>query len=395
MSWGTSNRDGGKTSESGHLRALSKAFLGEVLNGLNVTQRAAGANMSVDIAVGDAIIMRSDGSYGHPVFNDATENKTVTTADGSNPRRDIVVAYIDYNQARSTAVSNNTNGVVKTMIVAGTPAGSPTDPSNATIQSAVGSGNPYIKLARVRVPAGQSSISNTLIDDMRIIATTLDNGGWDMLSATEAASVAYSSFNSATRIGVLTVPSDGTLRYTLGMKMRIYQSTGGWKYGFIIAVTSTTVSLFFSAGVTLNNEAVLLPAYSFHHVPLGYTGAQLVKEMWSSFNGGSVTNTERWVYEISGWRAIQFSGTAPYITLAVSYGMTFASAPAPIVGFGGDSGNIAFALGSGGNTINGTVISKAYGVGTTGFNVAGGSSNGNYAAGNVVYVHYLARGAVS
>lgn len=167
MSLATANRDGGKTSESGHLRALTKQFRGEVIAGLKVSQRGAGANMSVDISIGDAVIPRSDGTYAHPAWNDAVLNKTITTADGSNPRRDIVVMYIDYNQTPSTAVSNNTNGVVAIIVVAGTPAGSPSDPNDATIQSAVGSGNPFIKLARVRVGAGVTTIGDSVIDDLR------------------------------------------------------------------------------------------------------------------------------------------------------------------------------------------------------------------------------------
>jgi len=173
MSLGTSNRDGGKTSESGHLRALYAAFGSGVINGLAVSQRGAGANMSVDVAIGNSIIGRSDGTYGHPSFNDAVYNQVIAAADVSNPRRDIVVMYIDYGNAVSTAVSNSTNGVVKIKVVAGTPAGSPADPSDAAIQSSVGSGNPFIKLARVRVGAGVTTISNSVIDDLRtIIAPT-------------------------------------------------------------------------------------------------------------------------------------------------------------------------------------------------------------------------------
>ena len=170
MSLGTSNRDGGKTSESGHLRALGKMVSGDILEGLNAVQRAAGVNMSVDVQVGDALVRRSDGSYAHPVFNDAVYNQVISAADGSNPRRDIVVIYVDYGQTPSTAVSNNTNGVVKIKVVNGTPAGSPADPNDAAIQASVGSGNPWTKLARVRVPAGQTSISNSLIDDLRSMA---------------------------------------------------------------------------------------------------------------------------------------------------------------------------------------------------------------------------------
>lgn len=171
MSLGTSNRDGGKTSESGHLRALGKIVTGDIITGLNAVQRAAGVNMSVDIQVGDAFVRRSDGSYAHPVFNDAVYNQVISAADGSNPRRDIVVIYVDYGQTPSTAVSNNTNGVVKIKVVNGTPAGSPVDPSAPTIQASVGAGNPYSILARVRVPAGQTSISNSLIDDLRSMTT--------------------------------------------------------------------------------------------------------------------------------------------------------------------------------------------------------------------------------
>lgn len=167
MSLGTSNRDGGKTSESGHLRAISKLVNGDVIDGLAVSQRAAGANMSVDVAIGDAFVRRSDGTYAHPVFNDAVYNQVIAAADVSNPRRDLIVLYVDYGNAVSTAVSNNTNGVVKIKVVAGTPAGSPSDPSGAAIQASVGSGNPYTVLARVRVGAGVTSLANAVIDDLR------------------------------------------------------------------------------------------------------------------------------------------------------------------------------------------------------------------------------------
>lgn len=172
MSLGTENRDGGKTSEAGHLRPLAKLFggniLGDILTSLKVVQRGAGANMSVDVGIGDAMLYRSDGTYGHPVFNDAVANIAITTADPSNPRRDIVVIYVDYGVTPSTGVSNNTNGVVALKVVAGTPAGSPVDPTSAAIQSSVGSGNPWAYLGRVRVGAAAGSISNSVIDDLRI-----------------------------------------------------------------------------------------------------------------------------------------------------------------------------------------------------------------------------------
>lgn len=270
MSLATSNRDGGRTSESGHLRAIQKVIAGEVLSGLNATQRAAGANMSVDVQIGDAVIPRSDATYGHPAWNDAVLNKTINTADVSNPRRDIVILYIDYNQAPSTGVSNNTNGVVKCTVVAGTPAGSPSDPSDATLQSAAGSGNPYIKLARVRVGTGVTSISNSVIDDLRTMAYAVDNGGWNALSAAWD-SWAYSAWDNTNKIATITVP-DSTI-FTLGQKVRYWQLTGGWKYGFVVRKpngTSIQVYQGHTNGYTLNNERVYLPAYSRDKAPDGF-----------------------------------------------------------------------------------------------------------------------------
>jgi hypothetical protein len=256
MSLATSNRDGGRTNEAGHLRGVTRGFIGEVLNGLNVTQRIAGANMSVDVAIGDAIIQRSDNTYGHPAWNDAAYNQAISAADGSNPRRDIIVLYIDYGQTPSTGVANNVNGVVKITSVAGTAAGSPVDPSNVTIQSAVGSGNPFIKLARVRVAAGSTSVTNSVIDDLRLMATARLQGGWvyDTLF-----SWVYASANSFTIAGV-----DATSQFPVGSKVALYQS-GAIKYFAVTSTsfsTNTTVNLDGGATYTLTNVPIDRPAYS-------------------------------------------------------------------------------------------------------------------------------------
>ncbi len=264
MSLGTSNRDGGKTSESGHLRALAKAFSGDVLTGLSLSQRAAGANMSVDVSVGDAFVRRSDGSYAHPVFNDAVYNQVIAAADGSNPRRDIVVIYVDYGQSPSTAVSNNTNGVVKIMVVAGTPAGSPVDPTDSAIQSAVGAGNPFTKLGRVRVPAGQTSITNSLIDDIRKLTQPVPQGGWvsDFIYTW-----VYASASTFTIAGV-----DARAQFPVGTKLRLVQG-GTVKYFRVTAAafsTNTTVTVDGRSTYTLSNALIENPAYSYTINPSGY-----------------------------------------------------------------------------------------------------------------------------
>ncbi len=281
MSLATSNRDGGRTSESGHLRAIKKVITGEVLTGLNVSQRSAGANMSVDVAIGDAMIPRSDGTYGHPAWNDAVYNQVIATADVSNPRRDIIVMYVDYGQAPSTGVSNNTNGVIKIKSVAGTPAGSPADPSDSAIQSSVGASNPFVKLARVRVAAGASSITNSVIDDMRTAAQAVKNGGWQALSSAWDA-WAYSAWDSTRHYGTITVPDSSI--FTLGQKVRFWQLTGGWKYGFITAKPNgTSIGVYMGQSYSLANERIYLPAYSRDQAPDGFNrDPSIWQEKWQT-----------------------------------------------------------------------------------------------------------------
>lgn len=80
----------------------------------------------------------------------------------------------------------------------------------------------------------------------------------------------FSSWDSNTRIGIITVPSDATVKYFPGMRVRIAQSTGGTKYGIIHRVTTTTLAVHFPIGTTLNNEAITTPVYSPLDTPQGF-----------------------------------------------------------------------------------------------------------------------------
>lgn len=325
MSLATSNRDGGRTNEAGHLRGVTKGFLGRVLSGLNVSQRGAGANMSVDVAIGDAIIQRSDGTYGHPAWNDAVYNQAIAAADGSNPRRDIVVMYIDYNETPSTGVANNTNGVVKITSVSGTAAGSPVDPSNATIQSAVGSGNPFIKLARVRVAAGATSISNSVIDDLRELATGMSQGGWIYDSVF---TWVYASSTTFTIAGV-----DARHQFPVGTKIRLSQA-GTVKYFAVTASsfsTNTTVTLDGGGTYTLTNTPIDTPSFSYSSRPQGYPYSV-------------ISNPQEWMQEIG---RTELTGNATSITvsfpakrfLRIITNVNPASATSLVMTFNGDTAN--------------------------------------------------------
>lgn len=162
-----SNRNGGKTDEQGHYRFHVNAWDGNILNdGLKVKQNSP-LGMSVLVEPGDVKIDYS--TYGYTGWNDADEAVTIATADGSNPRIDRIVAYVDRVMTPNPSNSNNP-GMLKFMSVAGTPAGSPSPVSDSTVNTAVSS-NPWCELAQVLVNASVSTITNGSITDKRTIAT--------------------------------------------------------------------------------------------------------------------------------------------------------------------------------------------------------------------------------
>lgn len=105
-------------------------------------------------------------------------------------------------------------------------------------------------------------------------STAIAETGWDgWLEANE--SWTYASWTAAIRVGTITVPTDATTKYQVGMRVKITQSTGGTKYGRIEAVAATLLTVSFPVGTTLNNEAISDPAYSTVFAPKGYDPSDL------------------------------------------------------------------------------------------------------------------------
>ncbi len=201
----------------------------------------------------------------------------------------------------------------------------------------------------------------------------------------------YSSWSSTTRIGVLTVPTDATTKYVQGMKIKITQSTGGTKYGTIIAVTSTSLSIFFGASITLNNEAITSPQYSIAYMPLGYTGPVLTKEAYQS----DTTNSERWIYEQSGWGVITISTGNRNFSETVTFGLTYASRPVVTGVNGGDCLTATGAsYGNGANVISADWMCKMHTITTTAF-VSQQVAPSNVGANGFVFYQWAVRGPVS
>lgn len=133
--------------------------------GLLVSQRAAGANMSVDVAVGTAFVAGSEeadqGMYAQHIGPSAV-NRTIAAAHASNARRDIVGIQIE-----DKAISGSVDAG-DVVVITGTASGSPVDPTLP---------DNFLPLARVAVAASATTIVNANITDLREGGTI--RYGWD------------------------------------------------------------------------------------------------------------------------------------------------------------------------------------------------------------------------
>ena len=129
---------------------------------LEVTERGAGANMSVDVATGAAFIAGTEATYQGTYFveNRGVTNLTIAAADGSNPRHDLIVAKIE--DSGYSGATDAWSLAVVTGTAAATPS-FPAQPENSIV------------LAIVDVTAALGTISDANITDVRTGADTDDS----------------------------------------------------------------------------------------------------------------------------------------------------------------------------------------------------------------------------
>jgi hypothetical protein len=125
---------------------------------LAITQNSP-AGMSVKVAAGwAAIIGTTQANMGaYVAYNDAQAILTVTTANPSNPRIDLVCVTV-----RDAYYTGAYNDVIF-QVIAGTPAGSPVAPTLPANS---------ISLATIAVGAGVTSITTANITDTRVAVTS-------------------------------------------------------------------------------------------------------------------------------------------------------------------------------------------------------------------------------
>lgn len=159
-------------------------------------------NMSVNVAAGGCFVRGTEsnnqGSY--HVWNDATVNVAIGTADGTNPRRDLVIV-----QVRDDTYSGSLNDA-RITVVQGTAAASPSDPSLSAYPNA-------LVLARVAVAANDTSITTAEITDLRPRASAL--GGVAVCTSTRRP--------ASPNVGEMIYETD------TGKKLVYYGATTGWQ----------------------------------------------------------------------------------------------------------------------------------------------------------------------
>jgi hypothetical protein len=138
----------------------------------------------------------------YTVFNDATTVATITAADFTNPRIDLVCVTV-----RDAFYSGANNDVIFN-VVAGTPAGSPVAPATPANS---------IALATVAVAANASTITTSDITDVRVTTTTNLPIG-DISSVTAGAGLTGGGSSGAITLAanIATNPQTGT-SYTLAL----------------------------------------------------------------------------------------------------------------------------------------------------------------------------------
>jgi microcystin-dependent protein len=119
-----------------------------------VTQRAAGANFSVDVAIGEFVIQGDDqtnqGNYLGRIT--AVENAAIAAAPGSNSRYDLVTLRVNDPNA-----GGNTGNTVTVVVITGTASASPVVPSLPASSLPLAVVGP--------IATATASITNSLIND--------------------------------------------------------------------------------------------------------------------------------------------------------------------------------------------------------------------------------------
>lgn len=102
--------------------------------------------------------------------------------------------------------------------------------------------------------------------DNTLLSFLFNWNGWIPISE----SWSYSSYSADYRQAVITVPSDATTRFFVGMRVWFEQPTDGEKMGIITKVTSTEITVFMHSDDDFDNETISNIYVSREKYPNGF-----------------------------------------------------------------------------------------------------------------------------
>lgn len=266
------NMAGGLHSAAAY-SAFENALFGSCVATASDFMATAGSGLKVNLSAGNGLISTGTG-FARRIASDSTNSITITTA-ASSARIDSIVAYIDNSVTPTTNVVDNTNNILKFVAVSGTPAANPLAPTSASIQSAIGAGNPYMVLWDVTIPANATTLTSATFTDRRNIATIAS-----LRSELDAfkASMTISSFSTASISSVtgftlntaeltLAQSSDGSV-FKLYGQMDITNTSTSAKRIPCVAVPGASGRYGLDTGLILNAA----PTSAFTINPAGVRG---------------------------------------------------------------------------------------------------------------------------
>lgn len=209
--------------------------------------------------------------YTNKALFDATAPSTQAFGDSAATGSATVAARRDHKHAMPAAPTNATTCTIAneatdttcfpTFVTAAT--GSLGHKSNANLtydSSAAKLTSPNISVDYITEKTSGNGVN---IDGMII----KDNGptgwdGWQIANETWA----YASVDGPT--GVITIPTNGTTKYSVGMRVKFTQTTV--KYGIITAIAATSMTIYTGTGTALTNATISANFYSSEKTPFGF-----------------------------------------------------------------------------------------------------------------------------
>lgn len=287
-----SNRDsGGLTDEKGHLKFLSNAFTGNVLDGQQVVENYP-VGMSVRVSAGNIRIPYTN--YAYMGWSEGYTGVSIATADPSNPRVDRIVAYVDRSLTFTDSDTNNP-GALKYMAITGTPNAVPSKPSDSATQTAVGASNPWVELGLVTVGAGASDIQEEDIADTRTFVSPLYTADWRNVPANVT-----SVTNNGQRSYTLSVDEDLRSILTPGMRLMTERTVAAPTMSTYLNGTTQYYSKSSPSNMGMTDDITIIASV---YIPKYPSSTATVISMLSTSNNG-------WAFAIDNDGTVRLYGYA-------------------------------------------------------------------------------------